>query len=167
MSDDYDMIDEEEVSTKTSKSGKKQPTKKDKTTKGKTTKKTDQQVQTDQKTEGKDKKPKVTYKKITVDFWATDWHGEEIGIRQAEQHRAKSRQFSKDMEIYGAILENGNKIGFVGWRKEAWESGIDEEPEEIQGEVLGPSKAQIGRLIIKSFTNESNWTGTKIGRAHV
>ena len=106
------------------------------------------------------KKKKIVYKKIVVDFWATGLHGEEIGIRQLEQHRAKSRQFSKDLDIYGSIIEDGNKVGFVGWRTEAWESGIDEEPEEEGGEILGPSKATIGRLVIKAFTNETNWLGT-------
>ena len=71
---------------------------------------------------------------MTIDFWATDLHGEEVGVRQDAQHRAKSRQFSKDMEIYGALFEDGKKVGFVGWRKEAWESGIDEEDEEIRTE---------------------------------
>ena len=86
------------------------------------------------------KKKKIVYKKIVVDFWATGLHGEEIGIRQLEQHRAKSRQFSKDLDIYGSIIEDGNKVGFVGWRTEAWESGIDEEPEE-EGEE--PASVEI------------------------
>ena len=106
------------------------------------------------------KRKRVTYRKMVVDYWATSMHGEEIGIRQDEQHRAKSRQFSKDMDIYGAIKEGDEKIGFVGWRTEAWESGIDDEPEEEEGTILGPSTAEIGRLIIKSFSDESNWTGT-------
>ncbi|MHA1270256.1 MAG: hypothetical protein ACTSPY_10755 [Candidatus Helarchaeota archaeon] len=108
----------------------------------------------------KKKKKRNVYRKIIVDFWATSMHGEEIGVRQMEQHRAKSRQFSKDMDIYGAIIEGGEKTGFVGWRKDAWESGIDEESEEEGGEILGPSKATIGRLVIKTFTDETNWTGT-------
>ncbi|TFF88231.1 MAG: hypothetical protein EU549_03410 [Promethearchaeota archaeon] len=103
---------------------------------------------------------RTTYKKIAVDFWATDLHGEEIGIRQQDQHRAKSRQFSKDMEIYGGIKEDEEKSGFIGWRKEAWKSGIDEEPEEEEGVILGPSTATIGRLVIKAFSDKSNWQGT-------
>lgn len=103
---------------------------------------------------------RTTFKKIVVDFWATDLHGAEVGIRQEEQHRSKSRQFSKDMEIYGGLAEDGENAGFVGWRKEAWESGIDEEPEEEEGVVLGPSTASIGRLVIKAFSDKSNWEGT-------
>ncbi|MHA1232071.1 MAG: hypothetical protein ACTSRP_25015 [Candidatus Helarchaeota archaeon] len=106
------------------------------------------------------KKKKVIYKKIIVDFWKTDLHGVEVGIRQKEQLRAKSRQFSKDLDIYGAIIENGQRTGFVGIRKEAWEKGIDEEYEMEGGEVLGPSKATIGRLVIKAFTDEINWMGS-------
>jgi len=125
----------------------------------KTKKKNKKVKETPQKTEVQ-KKKRIAYKKLTVDFWATDLHGEEVGVRQDAQHRAKSRQFSKDMEIYGALFEDGKKVGFVGWRKEAWESGIDEEDEEVEGEILGPSTAEIGRLIIRCFTNESNWIGS-------
>ena len=62
----------------------------------------------------------VAIKKVKVDFWATEIHGEEIGIRQQAQWQSKSRAFSKDMEIFGNFFIDGKKIGFFGIREEEW-----------------------------------------------
>src|SRR6056297_2557519 len=43
------------------------------------------------------------YPKIDVDIWKTKLHAATIGIRQKDQYRAQSRQFTKNMEIIGDI----------------------------------------------------------------
>lgn len=43
------------------------------------------------------------YKKIKVDHWATKMHTATMGIRQKDQYRAQSRQFTKNMEVKGEV----------------------------------------------------------------
>jgi hypothetical protein len=92
----------------------------------------------------KKKLKKKIRKKIIVDFWKTDLHGEEIGIRQKEQQRAKSRQFSKDMDLYGAVEIDGDDAGNIGYRTNEWE-----EKDLADGELR--------RLVIRYFTEATNW----------
>lgn len=81
--------------------------------------------------------------KFEVDLWRTDMHGAEIGIRQQDQHRAKSRQFTKDSDIFGRVQEEGKKAGYVVYRKDPWEADL-------------PKR----RLIIKLFSESMGWKGT-------
>lgn len=83
-------------------------------------------------------------RKIEVDLWKTGMHGIEMGIRQDEQHQAKSRQFSKDMDIIGEYKE-GDKKGYVGYRTTPW----DEEKDDLKR-----------KIVIKSFTESMGWKGT-------
>ncbi|MBD3405408.1 MAG: hypothetical protein GF411_04620 [Candidatus Lokiarchaeota archaeon] len=83
----------------------------------------------------------MTEREITVDLWSTDAHGVEIGIKQMEEHRAKSRQFTTDMELYGEV--SGDIEGYLGYRKDPWESDKNEQ-----------------RLIIRYFTKSMNWKGS-------
>lgn len=82
-------------------------------------------------------------KKLTVDLWATDLHAAEIGIRKQEVHQSKERQFTKDMELFGHVEEDGEKNAYLGFRKEAWKADPREQ-----------------RLVIKAFTDKINWTGS-------
>ncbi|MHA1620133.1 MAG: hypothetical protein ACTSVZ_12720 [Promethearchaeota archaeon] len=43
------------------------------------------------------------YKKIEIDSWATKMHMATTGIRQKDQYRAQSRQYTKNMEVVGDI----------------------------------------------------------------
>lgn len=43
------------------------------------------------------------YKKIEIDTWLTKMHMATTGIRQKDQYRAQSRQFTKNMEVIGDI----------------------------------------------------------------
>ena len=79
-----------------------------------------------------------------VDLWATSLHDVEIGILPSTQHQAKSRQFTKDMDIIGQILEDGERTGLVAYREGLWK---DQE---------GTKK----RLVIKLFSAKTNWRGT-------
>ena len=96
----------------------------------------------------KNKKKKLSKKDefeyFEVDLWVTNLNTTEIGIYQHSRHRAKSRQFTKDMDIYAAVKENGERTGLIGYRKELWKKneGMDK------------------RLVIKQFTDEMNWRAT-------
>ncbi len=81
--------------------------------------------------------------KIDVDLWKTGLHGAEVGIRQQEQHRAKSRQFTKDSDIFGRVKENGKDAGYVAYRKDPWNAELPNQ-----------------RLIIKYFSDSMGWKGT-------
>ncbi|MHA2403493.1 MAG: hypothetical protein ACXADH_10925, partial [Candidatus Kariarchaeaceae archaeon] len=82
-------------------------------------------------------------REIIVDLWKTGAHGIEVGIKQDEQHRAKSRQFSKDMDIIGEYKEGGETKGYVAYRTTPWEA-----------EVLKK------KIVIKTFTKSMSWKGT-------
>ncbi|MHA1593363.1 MAG: hypothetical protein ACTSXJ_10440 [Candidatus Baldrarchaeia archaeon] len=90
-----------------------------------------------------------TVKKFVVDFWATGLHGEEIGIRQKEQWMAKSRMFTRDMDIYGAIEEEDKKVGIVARRENVWRGRSKKGENELRG-----------RLVVRAFTSEGRWMGS-------
>ncbi len=98
----------------------------------------------------KEKKKKGTVKKVVVDLWKTGLHGAEIGIREKETRMSKSRQFSRDMDLIGAIEVDGEKAGHVGMRKGPWELEKDAKKEDKYKR----------RLIIKAFNENGNWDGT-------
>ncbi|MFV2014752.1 MAG: hypothetical protein ACC656_04950 [Candidatus Heimdallarchaeota archaeon] len=83
-------------------------------------------------------------RKIEVDLWKTGMHGIEVGVKQDEQHRAKSRQFSKDMDIIGEY-KDGDRKGYVAYRTTPW----DEEKDDLKR-----------KIVIKSFTESMSWKGT-------
>ncbi|MHA2252830.1 MAG: hypothetical protein ACXAD7_20880, partial [Candidatus Kariarchaeaceae archaeon] len=80
---------------------------------------------------------------IIVDLWKTGAHGIEVGLRQDEQHRAKSRQFSKDTDIIGEYKEDGETKGYTTYRQDPWKA-----------EVLKR------KLVLKTFTKSMSWKGT-------
>ena len=47
-------------------------------------------------------------RKIIVDLWRIKLHGEIVGIKQKEEHMAKSRQFNRDLELFGEVREEIN-----------------------------------------------------------
>jgi hypothetical protein len=82
--------------------------------------------------------------RVVVDIWITDFNFTEFGIYKRSRNRAKSRQFTTDMDIFGEIIENGERTGLFGYREEAWKKaqGMDK------------------RLVIKLFTESLNWRAT-------
>ncbi|MHA1331763.1 MAG: hypothetical protein ACTSR2_11865 [Candidatus Hodarchaeales archaeon] len=88
-------------------------------------------------------------RKIIVDLWRTKLHGEIVGIKQKEEHMAKSRQFNRDLELFGEVKEvkDGQEetVGFVGYRKGLW----DEEKDKLNR-----------RLVIKLFSKSMYYQGT-------
>jgi hypothetical protein len=84
------------------------------------------------------------YSKYTVDLWWTDLNTTEIGVFKHSRQRAKSRQFSKDADIIGAVKVNGERTGLLTYRQGLWD------------DAEGMKK----RLVVKLFTEEMNWRGT-------
>lgn len=88
-------------------------------------------------------------RKIVVDLWKTKLHGEIVGIKQKEQHMAKSRQFTRDLELFGEVFEKKKgkeeTVGYVGYRK----SLMDDEKEKLER-----------RLVIKLFSKSMYYQGT-------
>ena len=87
---------------------------------------------------------RTKWRRFKVDLWLTDLNTTEIGILKDTQHQAESDQFSKDMEIIGQIVDDGDRTGILGYRKELWKEG-----EGLQR-----------RLVIKQFTDSMNWKGS-------
>jgi len=99
---------------------------------------------------------RTVYKMLSQDLFMTSLHGDEIGLRQTEQWRSRSRQFTKDSDIIGRIseakLKSGEKklpslekSGFIVLRQSMW----NDAPNEM-------SK----RFVAKMFTESGGWIGT-------
>jgi hypothetical protein len=106
----------------------------------------------------KEKKRKVgpVYRILSQDLYSTDLHSDELGLRQHEVWRSKSRQFTKDAEIIGKIEEvrYDDKIERLG-RKE--KSGfVALRASLLKGELNEASK----RLVIKLFSDSGAWLAT-------
>jgi len=111
----------------------------------------------EQKKEGTDAKAAVTKLKkaekeaandarkkwldFEVNVWITNFNSIEFGPWKRERNRGKSRQFTTDMDIFAEIIENGERTGVLGYRKELWKdaSGMDK------------------RLVFKLFSETLNW----------
>lgn len=84
------------------------------------------------------------YKEFKVRLWLTDLNPTEVGIYQHTRHQAKSRQFSKDMDIFGEVSEQGERKALLAFREGLWEKETDMER----------------RLVLKLFSASMNWKGT-------
>ena len=96
------------------------------------------------------------YRVFSQDLFATGFHGDEMGFRQDEIWRSKSRQFSKDADVIGKIgeakrkpgarsLSDLRKTGFIIMRESLWEGEKDE---------------LARRLVIKLFSKRGGWIAT-------
>lgn len=84
------------------------------------------------------------YREFKVDLWATSINDVEIGVYLHSRHRAKSDQFTKDMDVIGQVTEDGQRTGIVAYRKALWR------------EKDGVKK----RLVLKLFSQDMNWRAT-------
>lgn len=87
-----------------------------------------------------------------VDIWITNLNRTEFGIYKRSRNRAKSRQFTSDMDIFAEVIEGGERTGLIGYREDLWETaeGMDK------------------RLVFKLFNESLNWRATMdlmIGRS--
>ncbi|MCB1528246.1 MAG: hypothetical protein KDJ45_11145 [Hyphomicrobiaceae bacterium] len=82
--------------------------------------------------------------KFVVDVWITNFNSVEFGIYKHSRNRAKSRQFTKDMDVFAEIVENGERTGLLSYREDLWK------------EKEGTDK----RLVVKLFSDKLNWQST-------
>jgi hypothetical protein len=78
---------------------------------------------------------------FTVDVWITPFNSIEFGFWKKDRNKGKSRQFTSDMDIFAEIIENGERSGVLGFRKELW------------NDATGTDK----RLVFKLFSENLNW----------
>ena len=95
---------------------------------------------------------KKAFHEFMVDVWITNFNSVEFGFFKRERNKAKSRQFSSDMDIFAEVTENGERTGLLGYREELWKknTGMDK------------------RLVFKLFNESLNWRATMdlmIGRS--
>ena len=89
-------------------------------------------------------KSTAEYHHFVVDVWLTNLNPTEFGIFKRDRNRAKSRQFTTDMDIYAEILEDGQRTGLIGYRKDLWEK----------------KERTDKRLVFKLFTDKLHWRAT-------
>jgi hypothetical protein len=92
------------------------------------------------------------WSEFKVDVWITSFNSVEFGIYKHSRNRAKSRQFTSDMDIFAEVTENGERTGLLGYREDLWRknTGMDK------------------RLVFKLFNETINWRATMdlmIGRS--
>ncbi len=79
-----------------------------------------------------------------VDVWITNLNSIEFGFWKKDRNKAKSRQFTSDMDIFAEVTEGGERTGLLGYREELWTkaTGMDK------------------RLVFKLFGEKLNWHAT-------
>src|SRR5262245_19100909 len=79
------------------------------------------------KAEKRSRRSKSQYAEFIVDIWITDFNPTEFGIYKHSRNRAKSRQFTTDMDDYAEVIENGERTGLLGYREDLWKknTGMD------------------------------------------
>ena len=55
-----------------------------------------------------------------VDVWITNFNSIEFGFWKKDRNKAKSRQFTSDMDIFAEVTEGGEQTGLLGYREELW-----------------------------------------------
>ena len=95
---------------------------------------------------------KSQWAEFVVDVWITNFNSIEFGIYKHSRNRAKSRQFTTDMDIFAEVIERGERTGLLGYREDLWKknTGMDK------------------RLVFKLFNEPVNWRATMdlmIGRS--
>ena len=87
---------------------------------------------------------KAEWHEFTVDVWITNLNSVEFGIFKHSRNRAKSRQFTLDMDVFAEVIENGQRTGLIAYREELWtkKEGMDR------------------RLVLRLFGEKLNWRAT-------
>lgn len=84
------------------------------------------------------------YHRFTIDVWITNLNSVEFGFYRRSRNKAKSRQFTSDMDIFAEVIEKGERTGLLGYREDLWtkNTGLDK------------------RLVFKLFGEKLNWRAT-------
>lgn len=87
---------------------------------------------------------KGEWHEFTVDVWITNLNSVEFGIFKHSRNRAKSRQFTLDMDVFAEVIENGERTGLIAYREDLWkkQQGMDR------------------RLVLRLFGEKLNWRAT-------
>jgi hypothetical protein len=98
------------------------------------------------------KREKSRWTEFVVDVWITSFNSVEFGLYKHSRNRAKSRQFTTDMDVFAEVIERGERTGLLGYREDLWRknTGMDK------------------RLVFKLFNETVNWRATMdlmIGRS--
>jgi hypothetical protein len=90
------------------------------------------------------KRGRQEWHEFQVDVWLTNFNSIEFGFYKHTRNKAKSRQFTSDMDIFAEITENGERTGLLGYREDLWKKhdGMDK------------------RLVFKLFGEKLNWKAT-------
>jgi hypothetical protein len=87
---------------------------------------------------------KPDWHQFEVTGWLTNFNSIEFGFWKKERNKAKSRQFTNDMDIFADISEGGVRTEMLGYREDLWTKNV------------GMDK----RLVFKLFSESLNWRGT-------
>lgn len=90
-------------------------------------------------------KAAAEWQTFDVSVWITDFNFTEFGFYKNSRNRAKSRQFTTDMDIFAEVTENGERTGLLGYREELWKK---------------PANSMDKRLVVKLFSGELTWRAT-------
>jgi len=88
--------------------------------------------------------PADGWHRFVVDVWITNLNFTEFGVYKRSRNKAKSRQFTTDMDIFAEIIEDGERTGLLGYREDLWKN------------ATGMDK----RLVFKLFTANLGWKAT-------
>ena len=88
--------------------------------------------------------PADGYHRFIVDVWITNFNFTEFGVYKRSRNKAKSRQFTTDMDIFAEIIEDGERTGLLGYREDLWKK----------------SEGMDKRLVFKLFTENLGWKAT-------
>jgi len=82
--------------------------------------------------------------RFIVDVWLTNFNSVEFGFYKRSRNKAKSRQFTTDMDVFAEVIENGERTGLLGYREDVWKTktGMDK------------------RLVVKLFSDSLTWRAT-------
>ena len=70
---------------------------------------------------------KGDWHEFSINVWITNLNSVEFGIFKHSRNRAKSRQFTTDMDVFAEVTENGERTGLIAYREELWKKkeGMD------------------------------------------
>jgi hypothetical protein len=93
---------------------------------------------------GKTRSVRADWHRFEVVGWLTNLNTVEFGLYKRSRNKAKSRQFTTDMDIFAEVIESGERTGLLGYREDLWSksAGMDK------------------RLVFKFFSEGLNWRGT-------